>query len=152
VILILKLLRNADLYTTHGVDPIATMMIVNRGNFFVSLTSHATKSRGLHKYIVDHAGEDHPNAKLKWRLGDIVTTTINTALGETIIVTHDTYTPKPYSLDFEAQGTQGLTDFDINNKRIYVEGISKPHRWNDMQIIILESILGCFRLNIIFPH
>ncbi len=128
-----SLKRNADLYPTHGVGPVATMMNVNRGNAFVSLTSHATKSRGLHKYIVDHAGEDHPNAKLKWRLGDIVTTTINTAMGETIIVTHDTNSPKPYSLDFQVQGTQGLTEFDYDKKRIYVEGVSKPHHWDDMR-------------------
>ena len=42
-----SLLRNADVYPTHGVGPIATMCNVNRGNRFMSLTSHATKARGL---------------------------------------------------------------------------------------------------------
>ena len=126
--------RNADLYPTHGVGPIATMMNINRGNRFLTLTSHATKSRGLHKYILDHpeGGPDHPNAKLKWALGDVVTTTINTANGETIIVTHDTNLARPYSLNFEVQGTKGLTDFDLSNRRIYVEGVSEHHRWDDM--------------------
>jgi predicted dehydrogenase len=128
-----SLKRNADLYPTHGVGPVANMLNINRGNTFLTITSHTTKARGLHKYIVDHAGEDHPNAKLKWKLGDIVTSTINTANGETIIVTHDTNSPKPYSLDFEVQGTQGLTEFDTYNKRIYIEGISKPHHWDKME-------------------
>jgi len=128
-----SLLRNADLYPTHGIGPVANMMNINRGNAFLTLTSHATKARGLHKYIVDVAGEDVPNAKLKWELGDIVTSTINTANGETIIVTHDTNSPKPYSLDFEVQGVQGITDFDYYCKRIYVEGKSKPHQWDDME-------------------
>jgi predicted dehydrogenase len=123
-----SLKRNADLYPTHGVGPIATYANINRGNCFVSLTSHATKARGLHDYIVQEAGPDNPNAKLKWKLGDIVTTTINTANGETIIVTHDTNLPRPYSLGFRVQGTKGLWEVDGN--RIYIEGISEPHRWD----------------------
>ena len=126
--------RNADLYPTHGVGPIAKMLNINRGNAFLTLTSHATKARGLHEYIVNHpeGGPDHPNAKLEWALGDIITSTINTANGETIIVTHDTNSPKPYSLDFEVQGTRGLTEFDMHKKRIYVEGISEHHQWDEM--------------------
>lgn len=124
-----SLKRNADLYPTHGVGPIAAYADINRGNRFVSLTSHATKSRGLHDYIVEKGGPDHPNAKLNWKLGDIVTTTIETANGETIIVTHDTNLPRPYSLGFRVQGTKGLWEVDGN--RIYVEGISDPHRWDE---------------------
>ena len=75
--------RNGELYPTHGVGPIATYLNINRGNRFVSLTSSATKSRGLHNYIIEQGGEDHPNAKLKFKLGDIVTTVISCANGET---------------------------------------------------------------------
>ena len=124
-----SLKRNADLYPTHGVGPIAAYADINRGNRFVSLTSHATKSRGLHDYIVKEGGPNNPNAKLKWKLGDVVTTTIDTANGETIIVTHDTNLPRPYSLGFRVQGTKGLWEVDGN--RIYIEGESEPHRWDD---------------------
>ncbi len=133
-----SLLHNGDVYPTHGVGPIAQMMNINHGNLFLTITSHATKSRGLHKYIVDHGGEKHPNAKLKWALGDIVTSTIETANGEVIIVTHDTNSPKPYSLDFKVQGTNGLTEFngvndDIKNHRIYIEGKSKREdKWDNL--------------------
>lgn len=128
--------RNGDLYPTHGLGPIATMMDINRGNQFLSLTASATKSRSLHEYIVEHeqGGEDHPNAKLIWKLGDVVTSTITTARGETIIVTHDTNSPRPYSLDFRVQGTDGLTDFDQDRRRVYIEGKSeKNHNWDDAQ-------------------
>lgn len=125
-----SLKRSADLYPTHGVGPVATYANVNRGNRFISLTSHATKSRGLHNHIVDIGGVDHPNASLKWKLGDIVTTTIDTANGETIIVTHDTNLPRPYSLGFRVQGTKGIWEVDGN--RIYIEGeANKAHRWDD---------------------
>ena len=124
-----SLLRNADLYPTHGVGPIAVMCDINRGNRFVSMTSHATKSRGLNKYIQEIGGKDHPNAQLKFKLGDVVTSTLETANGETIIVTHDTNLPRPYSLGFRVQGTQGIWEVDGN--RIYVEGRSEPHQWDD---------------------
>lgn len=126
--------RNGDLYPTHGVGPIATMFDINRGNRFTSLTSVATKARGLHDYIVQHpaGGEEHPNAALEWKLGDIVTTTITTARGESIIVTHDTNLPRPYSLGFRVQGTGGITEFDFHTKRIYLEDRSPAHQWETM--------------------
>jgi len=124
-----SLLRNADVYPTHGVGPIAVMDNINRGNRFTSLTSTATKAIGIHNYIVKHGGEDHPNAKLKFKQGDVITTTIETANGESIIVTHDCNLPRPYSLGFRVQGANGLWEVDGN--RIYIEGISKPHRWDD---------------------
>ena len=124
-----SLLRNADVYPTHGVGPIAAMCDINRGNRFTSLTSTATKGVGLHDYIVKNGGKDHPNAKLKFKQGDVITTTIETANGESIIVTHDCNLPRPYSLGFRVQGSNGLWEVDGN--RMYIEGISDPHRWDD---------------------
>jgi predicted dehydrogenase len=126
--------RNGDLYPTHGAGPVATMLNINRGNLFRSLTSAATRAEGLHRYIVNHpkGGPDHPNAKLEWKLGDVITSTITTAGGETIIVTHDCNSPRPYSLGFRVQGTAGLTEFDEHTQRIYVEGLSPKHQWEEM--------------------
>ena len=120
--------RNGDLYPTHGAGPIAKMLGIERGNRFEYLTATATKSRGLHEYIVKHGGEDHPNAKVRFKLGDIITTIIKTANGETVMVQHDTNLPRPYSLGFRVQGTHGLW-MDINNS-LYIEGVSeKKHSW-----------------------
>lgn len=121
--------RNGDLYPTHGIGPVANCININRGNKFLKLNSFATKSRGLHNYIVEKGGESHPNAKINFRLGDIVTTTIDCANGETIILQHDTNLPRPYSLGFRVQGTKGLW-MDLN-KSVYVEGVSKPHQWDN---------------------
>jgi hypothetical protein len=92
--------RNGDLYPTHGIGPVAMMIDINRGNRFTELVSYSTKSRGLHDYIVKHGGESHPNAKVNFKLGDIVTTMIKTANNETILLQHDTNLPRPYSLGF----------------------------------------------------
>ncbi|MEQ7799196.1 Gfo/Idh/MocA family oxidoreductase [Pedobacter sp. ASV1-7] len=121
--------RNGDLYPTHGIGPVAHCININRGNKFLKLNSFATKSRGLHNYIVANGGENHPNAKVNFRLGDIVTTTIDCANGETIILQHDTNLPRPYSLGFRVQGTKGLW-MDLN-KGIHVEGITKAHAWDN---------------------
>lgn len=129
-----SLKRNADLYPTHGLGPIAAMMDINRGNSFVSLSSFATKSSGLHDYILHHprGGADHPNAELDWKLGDVVTSTISTSNGQTIIVTHDTNLPRPYSLGFRIQGLKGITELDEFSPRIYIEGSSPKHEWETM--------------------
>lgn len=102
--------RNAELYPTHGLGPVAMMMDINRGNRLTRLSSFASKSRGLHKYIVEHpkGGANHPNAKVKFKQGDIVTTNIQCANGETILLTHDTSLQRPYNLGFRVQGTEGL--------------------------------------------
>lgn len=126
-----SLKRNGDLYPTHGVGPVATWFDINRGNRFQSITSVATKSTSLHKYIVDNplGGEDHPNAKLKWKLGDIVTSTIKTANGETIVVSHDTNLPRPYSWGFTLHGNSGVWGGQYEGRRIYIEGQSPEHEW-----------------------
>jgi hypothetical protein len=122
--------RNGDLYPTHGIGPLAHYININRGNRFLNLSSFASKTRGLHDYIVKKGGESHPNAKIKFKLGDVVTTQINCANGETILLQHDTNLPRPYSLGFRVQGTEGLW-MDVN-KGIYIEGKStKPHQWDD---------------------
>ena len=121
--------RNADVYPTHGLGPIAVMADINRGNRFLSLTSKATKSIGLHNHIVAEGGPEHPNANISFKQGDVITSTIETARGETIIITHDCNLPRPYSLGFRVQGAKGLWEVDGN--RIYVEGRSKKHRWDD---------------------
>ncbi|HEY4209813.1 MAG TPA: Gfo/Idh/MocA family oxidoreductase [Puia sp.] len=124
--------RNGDLYPTHGIGPVAMMIDINRGNRFTSLCSFSSKSRGLHDYILSKGGANAPSAKVNFALGDVVTTNIKCANGETILLQHDTDLPRPYSLGFRVQGTKGLW-MDVN-KGIYVEGASKKDdEWDDAQ-------------------
>jgi predicted dehydrogenase len=120
--------RNGDLYPTHGVGPLAHYASINRGNVFTSLCSFSSKARGLHDYVVKHCGENHPSAKVRFKLGDVVTTSINCANGETILLQHDTDLPRPYSLGFRVQGAGGLW-MDVANS-IYVDGQSKEDEWD----------------------
>jgi predicted dehydrogenase len=125
--------RDGDLYPTHGVGPLAMMLDINRGNRFESLCAFSTKARGLHEYIIKKGGATHPNVQAKFRLGDVVTTQIKCTNGETILLQHDTNLPRPYSLGFRVQGTQGIW-MNINNG-IYIEGQSvyDHERWDNAQ-------------------
>jgi len=124
--------RNGDLYPTHGIGPVAMMIDINRGNRFKSLCSFSSKTRGLHEYILSKGGANASSAKVNFALGDVVTTSIKCANGETILLQHDTNLPRPYSLGFRVQGTKGLW-MDVNNG-IYVEGASKQNdEWDNAQ-------------------
>ncbi len=124
--------RNGDLYPSHGIGPTAMWLNIHRGNRFTRLTSYASKARGLKEYAAAVGGKDHPSAKTEFALGDVVTTQIACANGETILLQHDTHLPRPYSLGFRVQGTRGIW-MDIN-KSLYLEGKSPlPHRWEPAQ-------------------
>lgn len=121
--------RNGELYPSHGIGPCAMYTNINRGNRFTRINAFASKAAGLHDYVVRQGGKDHPNAKTRFSLGDIVTTTLACENGETIILQHDTSLPRPYSLGFRVQGTRGLW-MDLN-RSVHIEGISKPHEWDE---------------------
>ena len=72
-------------------------------------------------------------------LGDVVTTVIKTQRGETITLTHDTNTPRPYSNNMMAQGTQGLWIYHRGlANSVYVDGRSPSHKWEDWESYIPE--------------
>ena len=122
--------RNGEIYPTHELGPIMTYLDINRGNRLMSLNAMATKSRGLKKYINDHFPDGHPLADAEFRLGDIVTTTIRCANGETIVLTHDTSSPRPYSRGGRVQGTCGIWMEDL--RAIHIEGRSGGESWQPM--------------------
>jgi hypothetical protein len=127
--------RNGELYPTHGLGPLACMIDMNRGNCLTRLSSVASKSRGLQRYIRESklGGPQHPNANVSFRQGDVVTTQIQCANGETIVLTHDTSSPRPYNLGFRVQGTNGLWQEyhsgAAETGHIYFEDRSEPHKW-----------------------
>ena len=124
--------RNADLYPTHGLGPVAQSMNINRGNQFDHMVSIASKSASLHAYAVERYGPSSPQAQWKFALGDVVTSLIRTRAGETILVTHDTNTPRPYSRDYLVQGTRGIIQ-KYPTPLIYIDGRSPKHEWEDLE-------------------
>lgn len=121
--------ENGDLYPTHGLGPVMQCLDINRGNYFDYLVSFGSKSRGLHEYAVNRFGPDSPQAREKYTLSDVVTTIIRTMNAETIVVTHDTSLPRPYSRNILVQGTRGIVR-KYPEPEIYIEGVSQTDdRW-----------------------
>lgn len=120
--------RNGDLYPTHGLGPVAQCLDINRGNYFDFLVSFGTKTRGLHLYAEKKFGADSPQAKEKFVLSDVVTTVLKTMNGETVVLTHDTSSPRPYSRNIYVQGTKGLVR-KYPEQKIYIEQEGKPDAW-----------------------
>ncbi len=122
--------RNGDVYPTHGAGPMAKILNINRGNRFTSLVSVASKSRGLGNWISENMpGSEHDGFDFKQ--GDVVTTIIKCAHGETLVISHDTTLPRPYSRGGYVQGTKGL--WMEENYKIYLDGISPEHKWEDFK-------------------
>ncbi len=136
--------RNGDLYPTHGIGPVAHWLDINRGNRFAYLTSTATKSRSLQKYMVKEGGKDHPNTRVNFRCGDVVTTVIQCQNGENVMMIHDTSSPRPYSLGFRAQGTEGIWMED--GSTIYLEKHSPaPHTWEPAEAYLKKHDHGIWK-------
>jgi hypothetical protein len=116
--------RNADIYPTHGAGPAMHYIDITRGNRFTNLVSFSSKARGLSTYVEEMA-PGNPNAKINYKNGDVITTMINCANGETVLLSHDTHLPRPYSLGFRVQGTKGIW-MDVA-KSVYIENKSKKN-------------------------
>lgn len=100
--------RAAEQYPTHEFGPIAKILRVNRGNRIVSITSTASKARGISEYMKNHVSPDHPLQNKTFKQPDVVTTVITCAGGETVRLTLDTTLPRPYySDDWTIRGTRG---------------------------------------------
>lgn len=137
--------RNGELYPTHGLGPVAVMMGINRGNRITRLSSIASKARGARKHILEHpkGGPAHPNAKTEFKCGDVVSTQLQCANGETILLTHDTTLQRPYNLGFRVQGTEGLWQDtgwgEADQGLLYLEKrMQRSHRWENSKALLEE--------------
>ena len=126
--------RNCDCYPTHGTGSIAKILDINRGNRFVSLTSTASCAKGLKQYAVDKYNGEHPIANIEISQGDVVTTVIKCAGGETVTLTFTLTIPRWYSRCFQVCGTKGM--FDENSKSIWLGIEDKDWEHGNMKTLL----------------
>ncbi len=120
--------RNADLYPGHAIGPLSKFLNINRGNRMLTLTSMASKARGLNEYLLREKGEEYDVSRAQFCEGDIVTTMIKCAHGETILLTHDTTLPRYYSRFCGVSGTKGTWNHD--GGLIFIDGRSPIDGWD----------------------
>jgi hypothetical protein len=118
---------NRDQYPTHAVGPIISWMDINRGDIFTEIYSTATASKGINAYFKREFGETHPNGKIKWKQGDIVTSLLKTKSGKTLVINYDMQLPRPYSNRWMLEGTKGV--YDEEKASISLVTSPKYHEW-----------------------
>ena len=101
-------------YPTHGLGPVCQYMDINRGDCFEFLTSVSSNQLGISRAAAEKYGKNSPQAKARYRLGDMNSSLIRTYRGRTILVQHDTTSPRPYSRINLISGTRGvLADYPL---------------------------------------
>ncbi|MBQ7406396.1 MAG: Gfo/Idh/MocA family oxidoreductase [Clostridia bacterium] len=124
--------RNAENYPTHELGPIARLLNINRGNRFLSLTSMASKAAGMKAYLEKHNYEmDETLRGVEFTQGDIVTTTIKCAGGQTITIKLDTTLPRFYGREFTVRGTEGYYAADTGT--VFIDGMEESFETLEMQ-------------------
>ncbi len=119
--------RNCENYPTHELGPIMRILKINHGNRIVSLQSVSSCSKGLQQY----AREKDPNgpyASQTFQQGDVITTTLRCAGGETIVLTLGTTLPRFYSRGLTIHGTKAF--YREDNDSIFLDGEHNEFEWN----------------------
>ncbi len=100
--------HTGNLYPTHGLGPVGQVMNINGGDKMDYLTSMSTNQFGMSLFANEKFGADSEEAKTKYKLGDMNTTLVKTRKGHTIMIQHDTTSPRPYSRIHILSGTKGI--------------------------------------------
>ncbi|MCC8035194.1 MAG: Gfo/Idh/MocA family oxidoreductase [Rikenellaceae bacterium] len=95
-------------YPTHGLGPLCQILDIHRGDKMNYLVSVSSGQFGMSRYAKYKYGDDSPEAKTDYALGDMNTTIIKTERGRTIMIQHDVTSPRPYSRIHMVSGTRGF--------------------------------------------
>lgn len=117
--------RNCENYPTHELGPIAKLLNIGNGNRFTSLVSVASAAHGMAAYT---KATGLGPADAVYAQGDIVTTVLTCAGGETVTITLDTTLPRPYSRDFTVHGTKAL--FEEKTYSLFLDGEHQEFDWD----------------------
>ena len=133
--------RHGNLYPTHGLGPVAQYMNINRGDRFDYMNSISSSAVGRAEYAKENFPPDHARNEATYINGDMSTTVIKTKKGRTIVLQHDTTTPRPYTRHNLIQGTNGVFAGFPNRIALEEGGFGEPdengetfHHWEyDME-------------------
>jgi len=118
--------RNGNIYPTHGLGPVCQAMNINRGDRMDYLTSISTIDFQMAALAGDLAKKDpfYNEFTSPTYRGNMNTTVVRTEKGKTIMIQHDTTSPRPYSRIHLISGTKGVAC-----KWPEPERIALSHEW-----------------------
>lgn len=120
--------RNCENYPTHELGPIARMLDINYGNRMLTLTAMSSKQAGLSEYIRNNKKDNVNLFNTQFNQGDIVSTLVKCANGETIALTLDTSCPGFYNRGFTVIGTKCRYD-EVSNSIFFPEDEKNDFNW-----------------------
>ena len=94
----------------------------------LSLVSVSSKSAGLHDYVAKNHPERCELMNTEFAQGDVVTTIIKCAGGETITLTLDTQSPRFSTRDLKVIGTNAT--YEAATKTVFIDDGSYDHETN----------------------
>ena len=95
--------NRGDIYSTHGLGPVAQCMNIHRGDRFTTLVAMDTESFAGKAAVKRKTGKECED----FRNGDHTTTLMRTAQGKVVEIQHNVMTPQPYNRLFKLTGTKG---------------------------------------------
>jgi hypothetical protein len=95
-------------YPTHGLGPVCQYMNINRGDKMEYLSSISSDEFGLTRTACELFGEKSPEVRTGFKLGDMNTSIVKTLRGRTIMIQHNTTSPRPYNRLNMISGTKGI--------------------------------------------
>ncbi len=130
--------RNANLYPTHGLGPVAQCLNIGEEDRLDYLVSMSSREASLSEYRNDHVPPDDLRRNEVYRNGDMNVSLIRTQLGRTIVLQHSLVTPRPYDRLFLLSGTRGA--FRDYPPRLYLDtGESSGEQWSDPATAALRT-------------
>ncbi len=89
--------RNGNLYTTHGLGPVAMYFDILRGDTLTHLVSMSSREAALSEALAASSDPALQGMAAQVRCGDVNTTLIGTAEGKSIMLQFDTHVGRPYN-------------------------------------------------------
>jgi predicted dehydrogenase len=116
---------NGNLYPTHGLGPVCWYMGIHQGDRLDTLVSLSSLEASLSE---DQAARFKDRGE-KYVCGDMSTSILRTVKGRTILLQHDTVSPRPYTRHNMIQGTKGA--FADYPERLYLDEVARKTRKHD---------------------
>lgn len=122
--------RYGSIYPQHGLGSTCKWLGINDGDRMEFCQTMMTSSRENHLRIVAQFGADSPQAQIKFKQGDFVSSLIHTAKGRMIRIDYGASCTRPYSRYYLLQGTKGCWD---SRSGIYFARPGAKEEWEPIE-------------------
>ena len=122
--------HHGDVYPTHGIGPICQDIDIHRGDKMDILVSMDTDAFAGQAIADKRYGK---GAVEKYANGDNTMTMIRTHNGKSILVEHNTVTPRPYNRMYQVTGTKGFANkYPNEGLALGADMVKMPTAYDDL--------------------